>query len=169
MEKQAVFASIFRLTTKNDVYLLGGHIGSFTTIIYLAVDYLLSLIFKSYPIPLYSARLIISWPTSGWDFFFGIMADLIAGTFLGFITVFILERTNYQNLILKGLVAGGILWIIHISVIPNFWKPELFKLMTRSTIYISFFTHGFWGMFYGLILKQFVQQIPSFKQGSSKK
>lgn len=167
MEKQSVFTAIFRFA-KNDVYLLGGHIGSFTTIIYLLVDYVASLIFKAYPIPLYSTRLIIPLAPSGWDFFFGVMADLVAGTFLGFFTVFILERSNYQNLILKGLVAGGVLWIVHTSIIPNFWKPELLKLMIRPTIYLSFFTHGFWGIFYGFILKQFVQQIPSFQQGTSK-
>jgi hypothetical protein len=43
------------------------------------------------------------------------MADLIAGTFLGAFTALVLEQTNYINLIQKGVIAGGVLWIIHVS------------------------------------------------------
>ena len=88
---------------------------------------------------------------------FGILADLVAGTLLGFVTVFILERSNYKNLVLKGLVAGGVLWILHVSLIPSLWDPHLLPLLTRATVIVSFFTHGFWGAFYGFILDLFLK------------
>ena len=95
----------------------------------------------------------------GWDFFYGVMADLIAGTFLGAFTVFVLERTNYKNLIQKGIIAGGVLWIMHVSLIPKIWDPELLKFIDPPTGFISFYTHIFWGILYGFILTRFVQEI----------
>ena len=62
------------------------------------------------------------------------MADLIAGTFFGACTTFNLERTNYKNLIQKGIIAGGVLWIIHVSVIPKIWDSELHGVYTCEEI-----------------------------------
>jgi divalent metal cation (Fe/Co/Zn/Cd) transporter len=151
------YIKIYKLH-KEDIYLLAGTIGFFTTVIYLVADYLSSLIFKANPIPLYSSQLVLS-RTSDWDFLYGIAADLIAGTFLGAITAFVLERTNYKNIIQKGFIAGGVLWIMHVSVIPKIWDPELLKLVNPATGHLSFFTHVFWGIFYGFILTRFVQEI----------
>ena len=86
--------------------------------VYLVGDYLASLAFKSNPLPHYSAMLMLSRAVHGLEVIYGILADLVAGTLLGFVTVFILERTNYKNLVLKGVVAGGVLWILHVSLIP---------------------------------------------------
>ena len=154
----AFYVKIYKLH-KEDIYLLTGTLGFFTTVIYLIIDYLLSLLFKSPPVPIYSSALVLSHNSTGWDFFYGVMADLIAGTFLGAFTAFVLERTNYKNLIQKGVIAGGVLWIMHVSLIPKIWKPELLKFIGPPTGYISFYTHIFWGTLYGFILTRFVQEI----------
>ena len=71
----------------------------------------------------------------------------------------VLERTNYKNLIQKGIIAGGVLWIMHMSLIPKIWDPELLKLINPPTGYLSFYTHIFWGTLFGFILTRFVQEI----------
>jgi hypothetical protein len=152
------YIKIYKLH-KEDIYLLAGTLGFFTTIIYLVVDVLLCLLFKANPIPFYSAHLVLSRSFIGWDLFYGVSADLIAGTFLGAITAFVLERTNYKNILLKGIIAGGVLWIMHVSVIPKIWDPGLLQFINLSTGRLSFYTHIFWGTFYGFILARFVQEI----------
>ncbi|HEX3046437.1 MAG TPA: hypothetical protein VHY08_16895 [Bacillota bacterium] len=112
--KGSSYVKIYKLHNE-DIYLLAGTLGFFTTLIYLAIDYIMSLLFKSSPIPYYSSHLVLSHHSFDGDFFYGIMADLIAGTFLGAFTAFVLERTNYKNLIQKGVIAGGVLWIMHVS------------------------------------------------------
>lgn len=165
--KNSFYIKIYKLH-KEDIYLLAGALGFFTTIIYLSVDYLLCLLFKANPIPLYSAQLILSHSSGGWGFFYGVMADLIAGTFLGAITAFVLERTNYKNLIKKGVIAGGVLWIMHVSIIPKIWDPELLKFINFSTGSLSFYTHIFWGTFYGFILTRFVQEVNKSNEVNNK-
>lgn len=154
--KDSIFAAVYN-STKGDPYLLGGHIGSFTTVVYLAIDYLASLVFKSNTVPHYSAMLMLSRAAHGAEILYGVLADLVAGTLLGFVTIFLLERTNYKNLVLKGLVAGSVLWIMHVSLIPSLWNPELLPSLTRATVTVSFFTHGFWGAFCGFILDRFLK------------
>ena len=39
----------------------------------------------------------------------------------------------------------------------NFWNPNLLHLLTRATVTVSFFTHGFWGAFFGFILGRFLK------------
>jgi hypothetical protein len=165
--KHSYYIKIYKLH-KEDIYLLAGTLGFFTTGIYLIIDYLLSLIFKSTPIPYYSSQLILSYTSMGWGFFYGVMADLIAGTFLGAVTAFVLERTNYKNLIQKGVIAGGVLWIMHISTIPKMWDPELLKFINFSTGSLSFYTHIFWGTFYGFILTRFVQEVNQSNEVNNK-
>ncbi len=152
------YIKIYKLH-KEDIYLLAGTLGFFTTAIYLIVDYILSLIFKSYPIPYYSSQLVLSHSNTGWAFFYGIMADLIAGTFLGAVTAFVLARTNYKNLVQKGIIAGGVLWVMHVSIIPKIWSPELLKFINPATGVQSFYTHIFWGILYGFIFARFVSEI----------
>lgn len=135
-----------------DPYLLGSMLGFVLVFPYLSLDYLLSLIFKSNPIPLYSATLVVSHTNSPWDFVFSILGDFIAGAFMGFIITFIFERTNYHYLWIKGLGIGAVLWIVHVCALPKLWEPKLLTLMTQSTVYISFFTHVGWGLVYGIIL-----------------
>lgn len=154
--KGSIFTTIYK-TTKGDPYLLGGHIGAFTTVVYLVLDYLASLVFKSNSLPLYSAILMLSRAVHGWEVIHGVLADSVAGTLLGFVTIFLLERTNYKNLVLKGVVAGGVLWILHVSLIPSFWNPHLLPLLTQATVWVAFFTHGFWGAFFGFILGRFLK------------
>lgn len=156
--KNSFYVKIYKLH-KEDIYLLAGTVGFFTTLIYLAVDFLLCSIFGAKPIPHYSAQLIFSHTHIRWDLFYGAMADLIAGTFLGAITAFVLERTNYKNLVPKGIIAGGVLWIAHVSLIPKLWDPDLLKFITFPTGRISFFTHVFWGLFFGFILSRFVREV----------
>ncbi len=151
------YVKIYKLH-KEDIYLLNGTIGAWTTAIYLCIDYGLSLFLKTVPIPLYSSRLVLS-RSIGWDMFYGVMADVIAGTFLGAITTFVLESSNYKNLIQKGVIAGGILWIMHVSIIPKLWDPSVTEFLTRATIYQSFYTHAFWGVLFGYIVQRFVQEI----------
>jgi hypothetical protein len=153
---------------REDIYLLAGTLGFFTTIIYLIFDYLLSIFFKSMPIPFYSAHLVLSHHAMGWYFFYGVMADLIAGTFLGAFTALVLERTNYKNLIQKGIIAGGVLWITHVSLIPKIWDPDLIKFIGPPTGFISFYTHIFWGSLYGFILSRFVQEVNKSNEVNNK-
>jgi len=81
----------------------------------------------------------------------------VAGTFIGFFSIFVCERTNYKNLVIKGVVAGGVLWILHVSLIPYFWNSKLLPIMTRATVYQSYFTHSSWGIIYGAILAKFIK------------
>jgi hypothetical protein len=155
---ESFYVKIYKLH-KEDIYLLTGTLGFFTTVIYLVIDFVFCLLFKARPIPYYSSQLVLSHQLMVWGFFYGVMADLIAGTFLGSFTTFILERTNYKNLIQKGIIAGGVLWIIHVSLIPKIWDPELLRFVGPPTGYLSFYTHIFWGTLYGFILKRFVQEI----------
>jgi len=152
------YIKIYKLH-KEDIYLLAGTLGCFTTVIYLIIDYLLGLFFKSTAIPYYSSQLVLSFHSTGWSFFYGVMADLVAGTFLGAFTALVLEQTNYKNLVPKGIIAGGILWIMHVSLIPKIWDPELLNFVGPPTGFISFYTHIFWGTLYGFILTRFVQEI----------
>ncbi len=137
---------------KIDPYLLGSGLGFILTIPYLTLDYLFSLLFKTNPIPIYSATLVVSHTNFFWDYIFSITADLTAGAFLGFIIAYILERTNYHHLWLKGLGTGSVLWIAHVSVIPKLWEPALLELMNRQTVYVAFFTHVLWGVVYAVFL-----------------
>ena len=156
--KNSFYVKVYKLH-KEDVYLLAGTLGFFSTVIYLAVDYGLSLFFKGIPIPFYSSHLVLSRSAMIWDFLFGVMADLIAGTFLGAFTAMVLEWTNYKNLVQKGFIAGGVLWIMHVSLIPKIWDHELLKFIGPPTGYLSFFTHIGWGVLYGFIFSRFVQEI----------
>ena len=154
------YRKIYKLHNE-DIYLLAGTLGFFTTAVYLIVDYLLSRLFKANPIPYYSAQLVLSHHAMFWYLFYGTMADLIAGTFLGAVTAFVLERSNYKNLLPKGIIAGGVLWIMHVSLIPKFWDLRLLQFVNPPTSFISFYTHVFWGALYGFIFDQFVPEINS--------
>jgi hypothetical protein len=156
------YIKIYKLH-KEDIYLLAGTLGFFTTVIYLIIDYVLCFLFKATPIPYYSSQLVLSHTVMSWDFFYGAMADLVAGTFLGAVAALVLERTNYKNLIPKGVIVGGVLWIMHVSLIPKIWDPELVKFIHPPTGYLSFYTHIFWGILYGFIFERFVQEINQSK------
>jgi hypothetical protein len=150
-----------------DPYLLGSTLGFLLVIPYLSLDYLLSLIFKSNPIPLYSSMLIMTHTAILLDFALGITGDLIAGAFMGFIITIILERTNYHYLWVKGLGIGAVLWIVHVCVLPKLWEPQLLTLMTRPTIFIAFVTHVLWGLAYGMILGYVRKQLKNPKGTTS--
>lgn len=135
-----------------DPYFGGSILGFVTTIPYLMVDYLSSLISGVNPIPIYSATLIVSHAAIPWDYLFGMIADIIAGSLLGFILVVVFERTSYRFIRTKCLGAGSVLWILHVSIIPKLWEPELLKLMNRPTVYMAFVNHVLWGLAFGIML-----------------
>jgi uncharacterized membrane protein (Fun14 family) len=140
------------LQLNDEPYSRGGLLGFLTTIPYLIIDFLLCRIWKGNPIPLYSSTLVISHTGYSWDYVFGILSDLTAGSLMGFIIGFIIEKTSYRYLAAKGLVIGSTLWILHVSVIPKLWEPGLLKLMNRPTVYIAWLTHILWGLGFGAIL-----------------
>ena len=144
-----IFSRIHRI----DPYFGGIILGLATTIPYLILDYLYSLILAVNPIPIYSATLVVSHTGIPWDYLFGIIADLSAGSFLGFLLIIIFERTNYRFLRAKCLGSGVILWILHVSIIPKLWEPELLKLMNRPTVYMALINHILWGLAFGVILR----------------
>ncbi len=135
-----------------DPYFGGSILGFVTTIPYLMVDYLSSLISGVNPIPIYSATLIVSHAAIPGDYFFGIIADITAGSLLGFVLVVVFERTSYRFMRTKCLGVGSVLWILHVSIIPKLWEPELLKLMNRPTVYMAFITHILWGLAFGIML-----------------
>jgi hypothetical protein len=148
--------NLIKLLTRffeTDPYFGGAVLGLVTTIPYLILDYLYSLFLNVNPIPIYSATLVVSHTAIPWDYLLGIIADLAAGSFLGFIIIVVLERTSYGFLSAKCLGIGVVLWILHVSIIPKLWEPELLKLMNRPTVYMALFNHMIWGLGYGITLR----------------
>jgi hypothetical protein len=142
-------ARIFQI----DPYFGGIILGLATTAPYLMLDYLYSLIFDVNPIPIYSSILVVSNTGLPWDYLFGIIADLAAGSFLGFLIIAVFERTSYRFLRSKCLGIGVVLWILHVSIIPKIWEPELLRLMNRPTVYMALFNHILWGLAFGIVLR----------------
>jgi hypothetical protein len=135
-----------------DPYFGGAILGLATTFPYLMLDYLYSLILNVNPIPIYSAILVVSHTSLPWDYFLGIIADLAAGSFLGFLIIVVFERTSYRFLKSKCLGIGVVLWILHVSIIPKLWEPGLLKLMNRPTVYMALLNHFLWGLAFGIVL-----------------
>lgn len=144
---------IFTRIYKTDHYFGGILLGLVMTLPYLILDYLSSLIFDINPIPMYSSTLVVSNTGLAWDYLFGIIADLAAGSFLGFLLIAVFERTSYRFLRAKCLGIGILFWILHVSIIPKLWEPQLLKLMNRPTVYMALFNHIVWGLTFGIILK----------------
>lgn len=143
---------LLRRISETDPYFGGYILGMATTIPYLLLDYLASLILDVNPIPAYSATLVVSHTGIPWDYFLGIIADLTAGSFLGFGLITIFERTSYKFLRTKCIGSGAVLWILHVSIIPKLWEPGLLKLMNRPTVYMALVLHVLWGMAFGIVL-----------------
>jgi hypothetical protein len=135
-----------------DPYFGGVILGLVTTVPYLMLDYLSSLIFGVNPIPIYSATLVVSHTGIPWDYLLGIIADIMAGSFLSFLLILVFERTSYRFLQAKCTGIGAVLWILHVSIIPKLWEPALLKLMNRPTVYMALFSHVLWGLAFGIIL-----------------
>lgn len=135
-----------------DPYFGGSILGLMTTVPYLLLDYLSSLVAGGNPIPIYSATLVVSHTNIPWDYLLGIIADITAGSFLGFLLIVIFERTSYRFLRAKCFGIGIVLWILHVSIIPKLWEPQLLKLMNRPTVYMAFINHVLWGLAFGIIL-----------------
>jgi hypothetical protein len=144
---------ILRRISETEPYFGGAMLGLMMTIPYLILDYLSSLIFNINPIPIYSATLVVSHTGIPWDYLLGIIADLAAGSFLGFLLIAIFEWTSYKFLRAKCLGSGIILWILHVSIIPKLWDPELLQLMNRPTVYMALINHILWGLTFGMILR----------------
>jgi hypothetical protein len=136
-----------------DPYFGGIILGLVTTLPYLMLDYLYSLLFAVNPIPIYSATLVVSHTGFPWDYILGIIADITAGSFLGFLLIVVFERTSYKFLLAKCFGIGPVLWILHVSIIPKLWEPALLKLMNRPTVYMALINHVLWGLVFGIILK----------------
>lgn len=143
---------ILKRVFKIDPYFGGIMLGLVTTFPYLMLDYLYSFVFAVNPIPIYSATLVVSHTGLPWDYVFGMMADLAAGSFLGFLIIAVFERTNYLFLRAKCLGLGVALWVLHVSIIPKLWEPQLLKLMNRPTVYMALIDHLLWGLAFGMIL-----------------
>jgi hypothetical protein len=143
-----ILKSIYRA----DAYFGGSILGLGLTIPYLLLDYLSSFISDVNPIPIYSATLVVSHTNIPWDYVLGIIADITAGSFLGFLLIVIFERTSYRFLQAKCFGIGVVLWILHVSIIPKLWEPQLLKLMNHPTVYMALINHAFWGLAFGMIL-----------------
>ena len=137
---------------QTDPYFAGSVLGFLTTFPYLILDYLSSLFFAVNPIPIYSATLVVSHIEIPWDYVLGIIAELAAGSLLGFLIIVVFQRTSYAYLQAKCLGLGVSLWILHVSIIPKLWEPELLKLMNRPTVYGALVNHILWGLAFGFTL-----------------
>lgn len=149
MRLKSILSGIYQ----NDPGYGGAVLGLMITVPYLLLDYLASLLFDVNPIPVYSATLVVSHVGQAGDYLLGMIADLIAGSFLGFGVVMAFERTNYRYLLGKCLGIGVVLWVLHVSIIPKLWEPQLLGLMNRPTVYMALVNHVLWGIGFGFILQ----------------
>ena len=137
---------------RTDPYFGGVILGFTASIPYLIMDYLYTLILKINSIYHYAAILIVSHTDLPLDYLIGSSADLVVGSFLGFLIIAVFERTNYRFLRIKCFGLGVILWILHVSIIPKLWEPKLLSLMDRPTIYMALINHVLWGLLFGIFL-----------------
>lgn len=102
----------------------------------------------------YSAKLVMppGTPITTLALTMGGIAD-IAASFTGAILIELIFRWTGKDLFwFKGLIVGGVLWLVHVSFIPAI-VPRVFETLPPSMVVASFILSVLWGLIVGVILR----------------
>ncbi|KAF1084898.1 hypothetical protein SPSYN_01034 [Sporotomaculum syntrophicum] len=83
----------------------------------------------------------------------GIIAFMIAGTFVGVILSYVIRWTGDDYAWLKGLGIGAVLWPIHTAILPGLIAPHLYQTLPPTMVLASFVLSSLWGVTVGFILQ----------------
>lgn len=108
----------------------------------------------------YTAKLVMppGTPITALSLTMGAAGD-VAASFSGAILIdLILRWTGHDYSWLKGVSAGGVLWVIHVAFIPSI-APRVLPTLPPSMVVASFFLSVLWGLIASLTLSRLPVQV----------
>ena len=106
-----------------------------------------------YTLTHYTAKLVMppGTPINTLSLIMGGVGDIAASLSASILIDLVLRLTGRDYAWLKGLSAGGVLWVVHVTFIPAI-VPRVFETLPPSMVLGSFILSILWGLVAALIL-----------------